>query len=259
MMTRALLAQALDALETKYSDRIYDGAGPAIAGAFEDDIAAIRAHLAQPEAEPVAWYSAVVNDCITAEKKAGRIKLQPWDAAQYDVPLYAAPDPLDGFGGNLDSAFDAAPAVPAQPAPAPAWMPIESAPRDNREILLSNGADVSSGAWFEAGRETHDSDGAPNDDHHEAQFLDWGGGMLPEPTHWMPLPPPPGSAPAVPAVPNLVESHLIRTAPAVREPLTDDQIYAIAVQCTIGGSLHEDKFARAIEAHHGISTTGGAK
>lgn len=47
-MSRELLQQALDALETKYSDYIYDGAGSAIAGAFEDDVAALRAALAQP-------------------------------------------------------------------------------------------------------------------------------------------------------------------------------------------------------------------
>ena len=70
--------------------------------------------------------------------------------------MSSAPDPLDGFGGNLDAAFDAAPAVPAV------------------------------------------------------------------------------------------------------QPLTEDEIYAIAVQCTIGGSLHEDKFARAIEAHHGIAAPGSA-
>ena len=80
-MTRELLTMALDALEVNYSDYIYDGAGPAIAGAFESDIAAIRTALAQPA--------------------------------------------IDGFGGNLDSAFDA-------PAPAPVvpdgWVMVPREP-----------------------------------------------------------------------------------------------------------------------------------
>jgi hypothetical protein len=67
-------------------------------------------------------------------------------------------------------------------------MPIETAPKDVPEILLSNGEQVSSGGWFSG------------EDDHEAQWMDWGGGMLPEPTHWMPLPPPPGIA-ASPEVP----------------------------------------------------------
>lgn len=32
-------------------------------------------------------------------------------------------------------------------------------------------------------------------------------------------------------------------------PMTEEAIWELAVQCTIGGDLHADKFARAIEAH----------
>ena len=46
-MTRALLEQALDALECAYSEK-YDGAK------FHGAKAALRAHLAQPQGEPVA-------------------------------------------------------------------------------------------------------------------------------------------------------------------------------------------------------------
>jgi hypothetical protein len=35
---------------------------------------------------------------------------------------------------------------------------------------------------------------------------------------------------------------------AQRKPLTDKEIWQIATDCTIGGDLHADKFARAIEA-----------
>lgn len=42
------------------------------------------------------------------------------------------------------------------------------------------------------------------------------------------------------------------TRPAPREPMTDAGIWQLATQCTIGGDLHADKFAREIEAFHGI-------
>ena len=42
------------------------------------------------------------------------------------------------------------------------------------------------------------------------------------------------------------------TTPPHRKPLTDEAIWQIATDCTIGGDLHADKFARAIEAAHGI-------
>ena len=37
-----------------------------------------------------------------------------------------------------------------------------------------------------------------------------------------------------------------------RVGLTDEEIWQLATDCTIGGDLHADKFARAIEAAHGI-------
>jgi hypothetical protein len=40
--------------------------------------------------------------------------------------------------------------------------------------------------------------------------------------------------------------------PQQRKPLTDELIWQLVNDCTIGGDLHADKFARAIEAAHGI-------
>ena len=40
----------------------------------------------------------------------------------------------------------------------------------------------------------------------------------------------------------------VNTTPPQRKPLTDEQIWHMANDCTIGGDLHADKFARAIEA-----------
>jgi hypothetical protein len=41
-------------------------------------------------------------------------------------------------------------------------------------------------------------------------------------------------------------------APPALTLLTDEQIWMLATQCTVGSDLHIDKFARAIEASHGI-------
>jgi hypothetical protein len=39
---------------------------------------------------------------------------------------------------------------------------------------------------------------------------------------------------------------------AQRKPLTEEEIWQMVNDCTIGGDLHADKFARAIEAAHNI-------
>jgi hypothetical protein len=39
---------------------------------------------------------------------------------------------------------------------------------------------------------------------------------------------------------------------AQRKPLTDEEIWQMVNDCTIGGDLHADKFAQAIEAAHNI-------
>ena len=39
---------------------------------------------------------------------------------------------------------------------------------------------------------------------------------------------------------------------AQRQPLTEEEIWQRVNDCTIGGDLHADKFARAIEAAHNI-------
>ena len=98
--------------------------------------------------------------------------------------------------GPGDSGFshcqDHKAASPAQPVqPSDQWLPIETAPKNGAEIIMSNGKDVSAGSWFKGHDGTYDRDGAPNCDEKDACWMDWSGGMLPEPTHWMPLPPAP--------------------------------------------------------------------
>ena len=74
------------------------------------------------------------------------------------------------------------------------WRPIETAPRDGSEILLTNGEVVHEGHWVhdEGGTtEYRDLDGryvGQHDSDGYIGWIDWGGGMVPEPTHWMPLP-----------------------------------------------------------------------
>ncbi|PZS80629.1 hypothetical protein A7X84_13860 [Stenotrophomonas maltophilia] len=74
------------------------------------------------------------------------------------------------------------------------WLPISTAPKDGTGILLSNGKDVAEGHWyFEEGGTTEyrDLDGryiGQTDSDGYAGWLDWDGGMQPDPTHWQPLP-----------------------------------------------------------------------
>ncbi|MFY3531302.1 hypothetical protein [Achromobacter denitrificans] len=83
------------------------------------------------------------------------------------------------------------------------WKPISSAPKDGTDILLTNGVHVSCGHWHydEGGTTEHrDLDGryiGQDDRDGFAGWLDWMGGMTPNPTHWMPLPAAPGSSPSV--------------------------------------------------------------
>jgi len=77
------------------------------------------------------------------------------------------------------------------------WRPIESAPKDGAEIILSNGETVAQGHWFHTPpfiREIRDMDGHYIDQDESDGYDDWidsSGGMQPDPTHWIPLPQPP--------------------------------------------------------------------
>lgn len=63
------------------------------------------------------------------------------------------------------------------------WQPIETAPKDGTEILLSDGACVSIGGWL-----------SRQDVGDECPFgtdPGWWAVACHNPTHWMPLPDPP--------------------------------------------------------------------
>ena len=121
----------------------------------------IESQLAQPEQEPVAWMDED-GDVLSASVVSGK--------GLRNIPLYT---------------------TPPQRKPLTGWQPIETAPRDGTEILMTNGVDVSSGQWLSEYGGTYDQEGAPNGDGCDAGWTDWSGGMQPDPTHWMPLPPPP--------------------------------------------------------------------
>lgn len=83
------------------------------------------------------------------------------------------------------------------------WLDIATAPKDGTEILLSNGVDVAEGCWAHEEpyvRERRDAYGRYIGQDESDGFdgwIDFSGGMEPEPTHWMPKPvPSPTTAPA---------------------------------------------------------------
>jgi len=62
------------------------------------------------------------------------------------------------------------------------WQPIETAPKDGRNIILGCAIYVDAGYWDEGGWALYPDDSNPPD--YCMRFR-------PEPTHWMPLPEPP--------------------------------------------------------------------
>lgn len=108
------------------------------------------------------------------------------------APLYAA---VEGIERKLRER-NAAAASPAQEG----WQPIETAPKvKDAPLLLTNGVSVAQGWWMdEPGyiREKRDLDGRYIDQDESDGYTGWmdcDGGMLPEPTHWRPLPAPPAA------------------------------------------------------------------
>ena len=145
------------------------------------------------------------ENAVSAQLKAERVEPVAWGAFYFggknNGDLYAqckTKAEIDAYIGQIHQSNDSitlrsAPLYTTPPAAAVSepWQPIETAPEDGTEILMTNGVDVSSGQWFSEYGGTFDQDGAPNGDEIDAGWMDWSGGMQPEPTHWMPLPPAP--------------------------------------------------------------------
>lgn len=100
--------------------------------------------------------------------------------------------------GWMLKAYEAALASPE--VQALQWQPIETAPKDGRQILLTNGQAVAQGWWEHEEPyiyEKRDIGGVYIGQDESDGFdgwLDCEGGMQPDPTHWMPLPAPPADA-----------------------------------------------------------------
>ena len=96
--------------------------------------------------------------------------------------------------GLIERAADALQALERVP-----WQPIETAPKDGTQVMLTNGISVAHGNWLHAEpfiREIRDLEGRYIDQDESDGYdgwIDFIGGMMPEPTLWMPLPTPPES------------------------------------------------------------------
>jgi hypothetical protein len=74
------------------------------------------------------------------------------------------------------------------------WMPIETAPKDGTRIMLADATDVETGQWVEAIAFPNTRTEFPagwEDDRYDAAHVFEPGFLGKQPTHWMPLPPPP--------------------------------------------------------------------
>lgn len=81
----------------------------------------------------------------------------------------------------------------ASKQPTSRWLPIETAPKDGTEVLITNGVVVTFGHWLYAPpsiREKRDVDGRYIDQEESDGYNDWIDfhGGIPNPTGWMPVP-----------------------------------------------------------------------
>ena len=139
-----------------------------------------------------------VNRCITellafAKDHPGTYIFPSWDGSR--VMKYLATSPQAAQTAVKSESL----AQAAQALERVTWQPIETAPKDGTQVMLTNGISVAHGNWLHAEpfiREIRDLEGRYIDQDESDGYdgwIDFIGGMMPEPTLWMPLPTPPES------------------------------------------------------------------
>lgn len=243
---------ALDALDAITDD--VDGTGLNTMPSFDkaiDAITALREALSAPEPEPVAWCELTPNGSIIYFDGKPMIMVGPVGNECHTVPLFTSPPaaPIDGFGGNLDEAFERAGMV--------------MVPREPTEAMCISGdkarhsvvTQARTSAIYRAMIAAAPAPAVPlTDDMVEKEFVSRGDGRgqglhpywksaFREGWHF--------ARAMIAASPP---------APAVAEPLSDeriDEIFEGAHENMPKGVLFRTFIARAIEQAHGIG--GGGK
>lgn len=178
----------------------------------------------EPDVEPVAevrWAADVPNSII-------ELRLTGNVPPPVGTKLYAAPQP----------------AKPADQEPeTQGWQPIETAPKGRIVLVyyknsLGNGRTMRARYYLPETLESDTTESGWADEgwYEESEAYEYLMPLEHDPTHWMPLPAGPDTAPQ----------------PAKREPLTDREVGAIMEELNAYGTRLWD-FARAIERAHGIT------
>ncbi|MDQ0068316.1 hypothetical protein J2W34_000090 [Variovorax boronicumulans] len=113
-----------------------------------------------------------------------------------NFPHEHSPEEITIYRNGMKAARTSQPNAAAQEQQA-GWLPIESAPKDGTNVLLTNGINVAQGWWEHVSpyiHEKRDVAGVYHDQEEHDGFdgwLDCEGGMQPDPTHYMLLPPAP--------------------------------------------------------------------
>lgn len=168
------------------------------------------------------WYAAERREEEQREQEAAKRRLQAHrEEARAEEDYYYAQQQEDygqaqEYYAELGSAPDTSSSSTASGAAgspggriAPAWQPIETAPKDQTRVLLCGPESIDIGMWQEEQPDVVES-GTLVEAGMDAGWFGsegmWPGGE--QPTHWMPLPDPPAvPVSASPSLPEVVEKN----------------------------------------------------
>lgn len=148
-------------------------------------------HIAEPSKLPAKDVALDARGGIRKDMPSSAYKLGEEFKPFHPSASHVRPEWRDGWNACFVAAIAALEAEPQ------GWRPISEAPKDGTRIILTNGNTVAEGEWLHVEpfvKEVRDGEGRyidqiENEGHDD--WIDCIGGMLPPPTHWMPLPPPP--------------------------------------------------------------------